>query len=46
MKQSQWDEVIALNLTGVFLCTQVCIPAILLKFWYSDFQGLILVYSL
>ncbi|AAF97951.1 F21J9.2 [Arabidopsis thaliana] len=22
MKQSQWDEVIALNLTGVFLCTQ------------------------
>lgn len=27
MKKSQWDEVIDLNLTGVFLCTQVCVPA-------------------
>lgn len=24
MKKSQWQEVIDLNLTGVFLCTQVC----------------------
>lgn len=25
MKKSQWQEVIDLNLTGVFLCTQACI---------------------
>lgn len=25
MKKSQWQEVIDLNLTGVFLCTQVCV---------------------
>ena len=24
MKTAQWQEVIDLNLTGVFLCTQVC----------------------
>lgn len=24
MKKAQWQEVIDLNLTGVFLCTQVC----------------------
>lgn len=29
MKKSQWQEVIDLNLTGVYLCTQVCI----LKLW-------------
>ncbi|KAF3594217.1 hypothetical protein DY000_02023333 [Brassica cretica] len=27
MKKSQWDEVMDLNLTGVFLCTQVSVPA-------------------
>ncbi|EFH44093.1 hypothetical protein ARALYDRAFT_914501 [Arabidopsis lyrata subsp. lyrata] len=32
MKQSQWDKVISLNLTCVFLCTQVSIPPILLKY--------------
>jgi 3-oxoacyl-[acyl-carrier protein] reductase len=26
MKKSQWQDVIDLNLTGVFLCTQVLIP--------------------
>lgn len=26
MKKSQWQDVIDLNLTGVFLCTQVCVP--------------------
>lgn len=25
MKKSQWKEVIDLNLTGVYLCTQACI---------------------
>jgi NAD(P)-dependent dehydrogenase (short-subunit alcohol dehydrogenase family) len=25
MKKSQWQEVIDLNLTGVYLCTQVCL---------------------
>lgn len=30
MKKSQWQDVIDLNLTGVFLCTQVHIPIILL----------------
>ncbi|CAN7133696.1 unnamed protein product [Brassica rapa subsp. narinosa] len=29
MKKSQWDEVIDLNLTGVFLCTQVCTRIVL-----------------
>lgn len=24
MKKSQWQEVVDLNLTGVFLCTQAC----------------------
>jgi NAD(P)-dependent dehydrogenase (short-subunit alcohol dehydrogenase family) len=26
MKKSQWQDVIDLNLTGVFLCTQVVTP--------------------
>jgi 3-oxoacyl-[acyl-carrier protein] reductase len=26
MKQEQWDRVIAVNLTGVFLCTQAVVP--------------------
>lgn len=29
MKKSQWQEVIDLNLTGVFLCTQVCMSDVL-----------------
>ncbi|CAA0239683.1 unnamed protein product [Arabidopsis thaliana] len=31
MKQSQWDEVIALNLTGVFLCTQAAVKIMMKK---------------
>ena len=40
MKKSQWDEVIDLNLTGVFLCTQVSVLAtlpeiLILRDWNS-----------
>ncbi|XP_010460464.1 PREDICTED: 3-oxoacyl-[acyl-carrier-protein] reductase, chloroplastic isoform X1 [Camelina sativa] len=31
MKQSQWDEVIALNLTGVYLCTQAAVKIMMKK---------------
>lgn len=36
MKKSQWQDVIDLNLTGVFLCTQVYTLAVFqLVFWLS-----------
>jgi NAD(P)-dependent dehydrogenase (short-subunit alcohol dehydrogenase family) len=32
MKKSQWQDVIDLNLTGVFLCTQVGSPPFIVLF--------------
>jgi 3-oxoacyl-[acyl-carrier protein] reductase len=33
MKRSDWDLVIGINLTGVFLCTQAAVPAMLKQRW-------------
>ena len=33
MKRAEWDSVIAINLTGVFLCTQAAVPVMLKQRW-------------
>jgi NADP-dependent 3-hydroxy acid dehydrogenase YdfG len=33
MKAEQWNEMISLNLTGVFHCTQACLPAMKKQKW-------------
>ena len=38
MKKSQWQEVIDLILTGVFLCTQVCMSEVLFSTEVQNFK--------
>jgi len=33
MKAEQWNEMISLNLTGVFHCTQACLPDMISQKW-------------
>jgi NAD(P)-dependent dehydrogenase (short-subunit alcohol dehydrogenase family) len=37
MKKKQWQDVIDLNLTGVFLCTQVGFLAFIVPFSFEKF---------
>jgi NAD(P)-dependent dehydrogenase (short-subunit alcohol dehydrogenase family) len=44
MKKSQWQDVIDLNLTGVFLCTQVGSRPFIVLFFFGKFATRMFVY--